>query len=250
MRLRDFCYKIYWQLEKRMVPGLRNSQYLYQEILESHVPANGRWLELGCGHQILPDWIHGSTEIAASLVSQTKETAGLDPVFDSIRNHRTIRDRVVAAIEHSPFRDKSFDLVTANMVMEHVQDPAAAISEACRLLAPGGAFIFHTPNFGNYQYKMAALVPQFLKNKIVWLLEGRHEADVFPTVYAINTPQDIEKFAAQCGLRVVELKLVNSTEISAVFFPLAFFELIVIRLLQSDSRKNYRSNIIAKLQKG
>ena len=249
MRFRDLCYRIYWKLEKAIVPGLQNSQYLYKEILESHVPRGGRWLELGCGHQILPDWIHASRETAASLVGKTKLTVGLDPTFESIRTHGTIRERVVAAIEHSPFRENSFDLVTANMVMEHVQNPTAAISEASRLLEPGGFFIFHTPNFRNYQFKLAALVPQFIKNKIVWLLEGRKEEDVFPTVYAINTAQDIEKYAAQCGFHVVELKMVNSTAITAVFFPVAIFELIVIRLLQSDSNKDHRSNIIAKLQK-
>jgi ubiquinone/menaquinone biosynthesis C-methylase UbiE len=249
LRLRDICYRIYWKFEQFIVPGLQNSQYLYKQILESHVPQGGRWLELGCGHQVLPDWIHSSRELAASLVSRTKQAVGLDPVFASIRNHKTIHERVVAAIEHSPFRERSFDLVTANMVMEHVQHPAEAVSEANRLLAPGGIFIFHTPNFNNYQFKMAALVPQFLKNKIVWLLEGRAEEDVFPTVYAINTAQQVEQFATQCGFRVVELKMVNSTAITAVFFPLAIVELIAIRLLQSESKKNYRSNIIAILQK-
>ncbi len=77
--LGTFCYKLYGKAERLIAPGLRNSQYLYEEILQAHVPRGGRWLELGCGHQILPQWMRGSREREALLVRRAQLTVGLDP---------------------------------------------------------------------------------------------------------------------------------------------------------------------------
>ena len=248
-RLREICYRIYWKLEKLIVPGLRNSQYVYKETLEALIPAGGRWLELGCGHQILPEWIRSSREVERSLVNRAQLVVGLDPSFESLRNHPTIRARVVAAIEGSPFRDSSFNVVTANMVMEHVEDPERALSELSRILEPGGIFLLHTPNLLNYLFAIAALTPHAVKTSLIRLLEGRREEDVFPTAYKFNTPGKILEASRQCGFRVIELKLVGSTAVSAVLFPIAVLELMVIRLLECDFAKNYRSNMIVVLQK-
>ncbi|MCB0910535.1 MAG: methyltransferase domain-containing protein [Propionibacteriaceae bacterium] len=45
---------------------------------------------------------------------------------------------VQAALPRLPFPDAAFDLVSANFVVNHVPDPAAATRELHRVLAPGG----------------------------------------------------------------------------------------------------------------
>ena len=45
-----------------------------------------------------------------------------------------------------PFRDGTFDVVSAMDFLEHVEDPCAVIAEASRVLTPGGLFFFHTFN--------------------------------------------------------------------------------------------------------
>jgi SAM-dependent methyltransferase len=45
-----------------------------------------------------------------------------------------------------PFPDASFDLGTSFQVVEHVDDPAPYLAEICRVLRPGGAAMFTTPN--------------------------------------------------------------------------------------------------------
>lgn len=45
-----------------------------------------------------------------------------------------------------PFRAESFEVVTCMDFLEHVEDPAAAVREAARVLKPGGLFFFHTFN--------------------------------------------------------------------------------------------------------
>lgn len=43
--------------QKLLTPGLENSQYAYCEVLSQLVGTDVDWLDLGCGHQLLPDWM-------------------------------------------------------------------------------------------------------------------------------------------------------------------------------------------------
>ncbi|WFB05793.1 bifunctional 2-polyprenyl-6-hydroxyphenol methylase/3-demethylubiquinol 3-O-methyltransferase UbiG [Streptomyces sp. LX-29] len=43
-----------------------------------------------------------------------------------------------------PFADESFDVVTAGQCLEHVPDPFAVVTEACRVLRPGGTLVVDT----------------------------------------------------------------------------------------------------------
>ncbi|MCM2323786.1 MAG: methyltransferase domain-containing protein, partial [Oligoflexia bacterium] len=45
-----------------------------------------------------------------------------------------------------PLADGSFDAAAAMDFLEHVEDPGRVISEASRVLRPGGVFLFHTFN--------------------------------------------------------------------------------------------------------
>jgi SAM-dependent methyltransferase len=53
---------------------------------------------------------------------------------------------VCACAEALPFRERAFDLVVANDVLEHVASPKRTLREAHRVLRPGGHFFAATPN--------------------------------------------------------------------------------------------------------
>ncbi|MCK4613758.1 MAG: methyltransferase domain-containing protein, partial [Thermoplasmata archaeon] len=57
------------------------------------------------------------------------------------------RDRptVVADAHYLPFREGVFDAVIARAVLEHVEDEQKVVSEAVRVLKPGGLFLFSAP---------------------------------------------------------------------------------------------------------
>jgi SAM-dependent methyltransferase len=52
---------------------------------------------------------------------------------------------VIAPLDSLPLGDGSFDAVVSTVVLEHVLDPAAALVELHRVLAPGGRLWLTTP---------------------------------------------------------------------------------------------------------
>ena len=54
---------------------------------------------------------------------------------------------VLGSAYEMPFADRSFDTVIMNDFMEHVDDPAAALKEAMRLVRPGGRIFIKFPPY-------------------------------------------------------------------------------------------------------
>ena len=246
LTIRQRLYRFYEKAEGRIVPGLRYSQLEYVEILQEFSPGC-RWLDLGCGHQIIPDWM-GDTERA--IVRKSALIVGADMDVEGIKRHRSIRDRVIANFELAPFRSETFDLITANMVMEHVSNPVAALREIGRMLKPGGRFIFHTPNFRSIYVFPAVILPQKLKNRLIRLFESREEHDAFPTLYRINTPRAIHQKAKEAGFGVVDIRLLNNSARYVMLGPVAIIlELLMLKLLMLPVFRSFRSNMIGILEK-
>jgi ubiquinone/menaquinone biosynthesis C-methylase UbiE len=243
---RRFFFKFYSKLQRVIVPGLRSSQYTYRDTLVRYLDAKTRWLDMGCGHNVLADWM---THEEADLALARYQIFGLDMDAGSLRLHRGIRHKVLGDGERTPFREGSFGMVTANMVVEHIQDPVAALAEVRRLLKPGGVFIFHTTNAKHFLTPLSSLFPKRLKNKIIAFLEGRQPADIFPTYYRINTLKKIGQLAEAANLDVVELSSVNSTPETFMLGPLVVFELMATRLLSAHRMRGFRSNLVAVLRR-
>jgi ubiquinone/menaquinone biosynthesis C-methylase UbiE len=205
------------------------------------------WLDLGCGHHLLPSW--RATE-EKELIKRAALTAGIDSNFGSLSQHRTIKSLIRGTIGRLPFKDNSFDIATSNMVFEHLDDPGAQLEEVLRILKPGGLLIFHTPNVHSYTVVLAKTIPAKLKDKLVYILEGRREVDVFPTYYRFNSFKRIGEIAEKAGFSEHSLKMICSSANFAVFPPAALLELLLIRILLTRRLKYFRTNIIGILKKG
>ncbi len=243
--LRDRFFRCYWSLERLTVPGLRSSQYAYYETIRSHLNGQRSWLDLGCGRRMFPKWMRSEEE---ELVSQPQLMVGLDYDLPSLKDNAVIRHRAVADARYAPVRSGVFDVVTANMVVEHLSNPPGVLAEIRRMLKPGGLFVFHTPNYRNYMIFLASLVPNTIKRKIVRLLDERREADVFPALYRMNTPAAIRHLAQQTGFRLIELRLENTSAVTGTLGPFALFELLIIKLLSQERFQSYRPDIVAVLE--
>lgn len=239
--MKKLLYRVYWALHSAIVPTVEFSQRHYARVVQAHVTAATRWLDLGCGHQLWPEFIAGqreSAQTAALLV-------GLDPDADSVSRNRYVHHRVVGL--ELPFRDASFNLVTANMVFEHLEHPEQVLREIRRVLTPDGLCIFHTVNARYWQTALGRHLPQSAKNLLVWFSEGRAEEDVYPTHYRINTPAAIEALLPQSGLEAEQVHLLNTSAAGRILLlgPLVVLELLWLRLTERPSLSHHRSNIIA-----
>jgi len=239
-------FEAYWSVRSVIAPKLRYSQFLYEDVLKTHVKPESTWLDLGCGHQLLPTW-RRNEEI--QLIDTCQLVVGLDYDFQSLQHHATVSRRVRGDIMRLPFAEQSFDLVTANMVVEHLDNPEEQFREVHRILKPGGKFIFHTPNAYGHFAALRKLTPSKLKDVLVPLLDGRAPEDVFPVRYRANTRSQIARIAGSAGFSVLKMKMIVSDAITAVILPLAAIELLWIRLLMTAPMRPLRTNIIAILQK-
>lgn len=244
---RQRLYKVTWSLQNLIAPGLKYSQEIYEELLNEYCPNTSSWLDLGCGHHLLPTW---RLEHEKELTAKPRLMVGIDYDYPSLTKHKTITNRLQGDISQLPFADGSFDLITSNMVFEHLNSPEDQLKEIGRVLAPGGILIFHTPNKIGYGTLMARMIPEVIKDKLVYLLEERKEEDVFPAFYRINSPKEIRFLARRAGLAVRKLRLICSSTYFTVFPPAALFELMLIRFLLSKAGKPFRPNLIAVLEKG
>lgn len=237
---------IYNKLKGLIVPRLLYSQAVYENKLCEHVENVGSWLDLGCGHQLLPPW---RAQAETELVSKVPIVIGLDYDWGSLQIHHSITRLVRGNISQLPFHSDSFDLVTSNMVFEHLSDPVGQLKEIYRILKPGGMLMFHTPNAWGYGTFLARMIPDAIKDKLVYLLDGRDSLDVFKTYYRINSVAQIEKVIRETGFCIYRMHPVVSDAIFAVIPPLAFFELIFIRLLMMKCFRRLRSSFIVVLLK-
>jgi SAM-dependent methyltransferase len=163
--------------------------------------------------------------------------------------HPLLNARVMGLGGTSPFREKSFDLVTANMVVEHVDECSKFLGDIFRILEPGGRFLFHTPNLSNYMVFLASKTPDFLKDRIVWILERRKEEDRFYTHYHMNTVADVRQLATAAGFQVEELRVVGSVGSFGGLGPLGILECIPMKAAQSWGGGKYQSNLLCCLRK-
>jgi SAM-dependent methyltransferase len=246
MAVRDSLYAGYFRLERALAPAVRYSQEHYEALLDRYVGSDTRWLDLGCGRRLLAPW---RSDAERQLVARCRELVGIDQDLASLRDNTVTPLLCFGAIGQLPFRPSTFSLVTANMVVEHLADPGNEFREIHRVLAPGGLFVFHTPNVEGYPTSVARRLPDGMKRFLALGLEGRSAADVFPTHYRANSSADLRALAAAVGFEIVELRFVSTSAVFAIVPPVAFVELLFLRTLAAEHKAERRSNIIAVFRK-
>lgn len=129
------------------------------------------------------------------LKGKVKKVVGqdLDP---AVLVNRSIDEAVVTVPNVSlPFEPASFDLVVADFVFEHVDEPDFVASEITRILRPGGWLCSRTPNKWGYISIATRLIKNSRHASILTLAQpGRKNEDVFPTKFQLNTMSDVSRY--------------------------------------------------------
>jgi ubiquinone/menaquinone biosynthesis C-methylase UbiE/uncharacterized protein YbaR (Trm112 family) len=111
--------------------------------LAAIVPKVGRVLEVGCGSGGLVTAMAGA---GASIVGVDIAMRWLVVARQRLADRRLQAPLVAASAEALPWPDKTFDTVVADSVIEHLDNPATALSECARVLRPGGRLVLWSPN--------------------------------------------------------------------------------------------------------
>jgi ubiquinone/menaquinone biosynthesis C-methylase UbiE len=244
--LTELFYRFYWWLQRWIAPGLRYCLEEYEDALAESVKRETRWLDLGCGHNLLPQW---RAEQEQALTRRPAQLVGLDYDMPSLRNHHSISQLVRGDISRLPFRDGSFNLVSSSMVFEHLKHPRAQLEEISRVMNPGGELIFLTPNAMGYTTLLGRIAPESVKGRLIRFFHGREEHDVFPTFYRINSPGQIARALRESGFEAREIRLIPSAAQFMKIPPLVFFELLWIRLTMTKRLEALRTNLIVRCVK-
>lgn len=101
-------------------------------------------LDVGCGAGHWSRAVLEHLPADARLVGVDVEEAFLSLAREKGDPART--EFRVGAAEALPFEDESFDLVTCQLVMIHIKDPAVALAEMKRVLRPGGLLLTAEPD--------------------------------------------------------------------------------------------------------
>ena len=126
--------------------GRRRTARRLLDLLGAHSP-RGHLLEVGCGHGLLLDEARRrgydveGLELSVQAARYARETLGL-----SVRE---------TALEDAELDHARYDAVLAVDVLEHLDDPVAALERMCALLAPGGALLVVTPDPSSLMARVA-----------------------------------------------------------------------------------------------
>jgi 2-polyprenyl-6-hydroxyphenyl methylase / 3-demethylubiquinone-9 3-methyltransferase len=167
-----------------------------------------RVLDVGCGAGFLSN----------DLARRGHVVTGLDASEGSLaaaarHDETTSVNYAVGDARDLSFNNATFDVVCAMDFLEHVDDPSEVISEASRVLAPGGLFFFHT----------------FNRNWLSWLV-------VIKGVewFVKNTPRDLHvlrlfvkprELVAMCAASDMAVQTMRGLE--PVALSLAFLRMLV-----------------------
>ncbi len=159
-------------------------------------------LDVGCGTGMNMEHLHANGY---------KQVVGLDfstEAFIFCRSYQLTKV-ICGDGSHPPFQCKSFDVIMALDLIEHLEDDTQALQEFARLLNPNGSLIIFTPAFN-----------------FLWSLQdevGHH--------YRRYTAGELRQKLEKAGLSIKKLTYANT-----FLFPLILAGRIAFRLFGNDSQ--------------
>ncbi|MGB0108748.1 MAG: class I SAM-dependent methyltransferase, partial [Terriglobales bacterium] len=207
------------------------------------------WLDSGCGWRLLGEDLE---PLESELVSRARIVVGVDLDFGHLCKHLNISRRICASLGSLPFPDASFDLITCNMVVEHLPAPFAIFHEMSRVLAPGGILMVHTPNTQNYLVFASILAKKLLPRSLVLKLvhDGRAADDIYPTYYQANSAPALGNLGESVNLQSESVRFLTQPQPYSRFFaPAAFFELLLMRATMTRPLNRFGATIVMTFRK-
>ncbi len=105
------------------------------------MPEGGYLLDVGCGRGVF----------ISLLEKKGYRCFGTERYHPAARDAAQLAKVIVSDGENISFKSESFDMVTFWQVLEHVENPDAAVAETARLLKEKGRMLLQVPNPASFQ---------------------------------------------------------------------------------------------------
>jgi SAM-dependent methyltransferase len=210
---------------ERAYPGLYSRGYsevdgtaqFYRRV--GHVVQDGfTVLDLGAGRGATLAQLPEPVQRLALFAPHRVRRIGVD-VDPAVKDNPYLHESHLLDLQAPQYRlplpADAADLVLADWVIEHLEDPVAVFADVYRVLKPGGTFAFRTINRRHY----VAVGARVLESRAIRRLSGfflhqlqqdRREDDVFPKFYRCNTPGAIADVARATGAWTAEVHFIEA----------------------------------------
>ena len=173
--------------------------YEFHRMIAEAIKPGASVLEIGAG----------PSNPTSDFLAAHGRLTGID-VSEEVHANKALSASFVYDGSHLPFAAESFDGCVSNFVLEHVEHPAEHFAEVARVLRPGAAYVFRTPNLFHYVAGTSSILPHSahvrLANRLRSLSEDAH--DPWQTFYRANTRRAIRRHIRATSLEVAELRMV------------------------------------------
>jgi SAM-dependent methyltransferase len=183
------------------------------------------YLDVGCDNGVF------TTQIAERI--GTKSISGIEITQEGAKQaiSKGIKVYPTDLNQTFPIADNSFDIVTANMVIEHLYEPDSFLREVCRVLKPGGYALVSSDNLASWHNIFALLFgwhPFSLANT-----SDRKQGLGNPLAIhrgenaALNSWRHVKVFSVQALKELLEVNgLKVEKQLGSGYFPFPFSKLI------------------------
>lgn len=154
----------------------------------------GRLLDVGCSYGAFLAMArqHGWKTVGVELSEKTAAFASKQRGLDVVNS----------TVEHARFPDDHFQAVTLWDVIEHLDDPLKTLSEAERILSPGGVLVVFTINHDSLLNRVGRLLYRASFKK--W----QHLMELFYDIHHnfFFTPETLSGLLERTGFEIVEIE--------------------------------------------
>ena len=213
----------------RRAPGYRFRWDIYFSLLKEFLTSSRFWLDAGAGE----NKVIGQYDALDFKIGVDSRTPLANP-----------KNFVRARLEALPFKNESFNFISARYVLEHLEEPELVWAEWRRALKPGGRVLVQTPNILSYISFLPRLLPYRLKRFFLVRFYRISPKDIFRVYHRFNRPgkfKNLSGFAAE--------KMILSEDMHLHFRPLFFLSYFVHMLTRLPGLSNFRSTLTVVLKK-
>lgn len=197
-------------LSSYFYPNYRDDNSVFYNWVGESIKPDSVILDLGAGAGI--KWPY-------DFAKRCQKIIGIDMDL-RVMNNPNLTEAICADFYKNEFEDNYFDIIFANNVAEHIENPEVFLSEVKRILKPSGYFFFKTPNRWHYVPMVARVTPYWFHVLYCWL-RGRATEDTFPTYYRMNSYSTVRKLSGLLNFDF-EIRMFEARPEYLIFDPITF----------------------------